>query len=117
MNNATPGHKIQLLQKLELTWDEFLQGYALPNTHHRVDPLNQQREIRWKPTDIPERRGPFNDFPKMRINIMELASSYQQELREPYGIYLESILTTQVITKKFGQAYLQLDSSQHGAGS
>ena len=34
---------------------------------------------------------------------------------EPYGIYIESILTTLVITKKFGQQYPTFDSShQYG---
>ena len=30
---------------MDLTWDEFLHGYALPFSDQRVDPLNQQRAI------------------------------------------------------------------------
>ena len=62
--------------------------------HHGVDPLNQQRDIRWIPEDIPERASLLGVFPRMRSNIMELVSRYQQALLEPYGIYIESILTT-----------------------
>jgi hypothetical protein len=29
----------------DLTWDEFLHGYALPFSSQRIDPLNQQRAI------------------------------------------------------------------------
>ena len=51
----------------------------------------------------------------MRSNIIELVGRYQQALLEPHGIYIESILTTLVITKKFGQPYPAFDSShQYG---
>ena len=51
----------------------------------------------------------------MRSNIMELDGRYQQALLKPYGIYIESILTTLLITKKFGQQYPAFDSShQYG---
>ena len=30
----------------DLTWDEFLHGYALPCSGQRIEPLNQQRAIR-----------------------------------------------------------------------
>jgi hypothetical protein len=96
---------------LELTWEEFLRGYALPHTHHRVDPLNPQSDIRWIPEDIPARASSSDVFPKMRSNIMELVGRYQQTPLEPYGVYIEFILTKLVITKKFGQQYPTLDSS------
>ena len=65
--------------------------------------------------DIPERTSSFRVFPRMRSNLMELVGRYQQELLEPYSIYIESILTTLVITEKFGQPYPTFDSShQYG---
>ena len=79
--------------------------------HHGVDPLNQQRDIQWIPEDIPERASPLGVFPRMRSNIIELVGRYQQVLLEQYGIYIESILTTLVITKKFGQQYPAFNSS------
>jgi hypothetical protein len=46
---------------------------------------------------------------------MELVDRYQQALLKPYGVYINSILTTLVITKKFGQQYPTFDSSyQYG---
>ena len=62
--------------------------------HHGVYPLNQLRDIRWILEDIPERASPLGVFPIMRSIIMELVDRYQQALLEPYGIYIESILTT-----------------------
>ena len=44
----------------DLTWDEFLHGYALPFSGQRIDPLNQQRAIRWTIgtcRSIPEQTG------------------------------------------------------------
>jgi hypothetical protein len=38
---------------------------------------------------------------------MELVSQYQQEAWWPYGIYTESILTTLIITRKFGDSSYQ----------
>ena len=47
---AYTNHRIDDQQKymgaLELTWEEFKRGYALPNMHNGVDPLSQQRDIR-----------------------------------------------------------------------
>ena len=37
----------------DLTWDEFLHGYVLPFRSQRIDPLNQQRAIRWNIEDMP----------------------------------------------------------------
>ena len=37
----------------DLTWDEFLHGYALPFSNQRIEPLNQQRAIKWTIGDIP----------------------------------------------------------------
>ena len=71
----------------------------------RLDPLNRQRTVKWTSTDIPERRASDGSFPQMRSNVMDLVSRYQQEAWWPYGIYTESILTTLLITRKFGQAY------------
>ena len=46
---------------------------------------------------------------------MELVGRYQQTLLESYGIYIETILTTLVITKQFGQQYPAFESShQYG---
>ena len=112
---ATIDDSHQHIQASELTWEEFLRGYALPNTHHRVDPLNQQRDVRWIPEDIPERASALGVLPRMRSNIMQLVGRYQQTPLEPYGIYIESILTTLVITKQFGQQYPAFESShQYG---
>ena len=36
----------------DLTWDEFLHGYALLFSNQHIDPLNQQRSIRWSIGDI-----------------------------------------------------------------
>ena len=122
-NNSWIDDQHQYIKASELTWEEFLRGYALPNTHHRVDPLNQQRDIRWIPEDIPERTSSLGFFPRMRSNIIELVGRNQQTLLEPYGIYIESILTTLVITKQFGQQYSAFESShtnmasRHGIGS
>jgi hypothetical protein len=114
-NNSRIDDQPQYIQASELTWKEFLRGYALPNTHHRVDPLNQQRNIRWIPDDIPARASSLDVLPRMRSNIMELVGRYQQALLEPYGVYIESTLTTLVITKKFGQQYPTFDSAhQYG---
>ena len=33
------------IEASDLTWEAFLRGFALPNMHHGVDPLNQQRDI------------------------------------------------------------------------
>ena len=55
----------------DLTWDEFLHGYALPFSHQRIDPLNQQRSIRWNIGDIPAYIRSDGIFPKMRSNVME----------------------------------------------
>ena len=54
-------------------------------------------------------------FPKLRSNIIELISRSQQEPWWQHGIYTESILTTLVITRKFGRVYPIFDSShQYG---
>ena len=99
----------------EITWAEFLQGHALPHSKLRFDPLNNQRTVKWTSTDIPARRATDGSFPQMRSNIMELVGRYQQAAWWPYSIYTESILTTLIITRKFGQAYPQFDSShQYG---
>ena len=99
----------------EITWAEFLQGHALPHSKLRFDPLNHQRTVKWASTDIPAWRATDGSFPQMRSNIMELVSRYQQAAWWPYSIYTESILTTLIITRKFGQAYPQFDSShQYG---
>jgi hypothetical protein len=37
----------------DLTWDEFLQGYASPFSSQRIDPLNQQWVIRWNIEGMP----------------------------------------------------------------
>ena len=87
----------------DLTWDEFLHGYALPCSGQRIDPLNQQRAIRWNIGDMPEYTSKDGTLPKMRSNIMELLSRYQQENWWPHEIYTESILTTLIITGKFGR--------------
>ena len=71
--------------------------------------------IRWTSADIPKWRAMDGRFPQMQSNIMELVSRYQQDAWWQYGIYTESILTTLIITRKFGQAYPQFDSS-HQSG-
>ena len=92
-----------------------LQGHALLHSKLRLDPLNTQRTVKWTSTDIQERWALDGSFPQMRSNIMELVSRYQQEAWWPYGIYTELILTTFLVTRKFGQAYPQFDSShQYG---
>ena len=54
-------------------------------------------------------------LPKMQSNVMELLCRYQQETWWSHGIYTESILTTLIITRKFGRGYPILDSShQYG---
>jgi hypothetical protein len=95
----------------ELTWDEFLQEHALPFSNQRIDPLNQQRAIRWTTEDIPTYTRTDGVFPKLRSNIMELICRSQQDPWWPHGIYPESILTTLVITRKFGRVYPIFDSS------
>ena len=94
-----------------LTWDEFLHGYALPFSSQRIDPLNQQRAIRWTIGDMPAYTRADGMFPKMRSNVMELLCRYQQATWWPHGIYTESILTTLIITRKFGREYPIFDSS------
>ena len=71
-------------EALDLTWEEFLRGYALPNMQHGVNPFNQQRDIRWTSDDIPEWTSSLGVFPRMRSNIIELVGRYQQMLLEPY---------------------------------
>ena len=44
-NNSWIDDPHQYIKASELTWEEFLRGYSLPNSHHRVDPLNQQRDV------------------------------------------------------------------------
>ena len=99
----------------EISWDEFFQGHALPHSKLKLDPSNKQRTIRWSSADIPEWRETDGSFPQMRCNIMELVSRYQQDAWWQYGIYTESVLTTLIITRKFGQPYPQFDiSHQYG---
>ena len=99
----------------DLTWDEFLHGYALPFSSQRIDPLNQQRAIRWTIGDMPAYTRAEEMLPKMRSNVMELLCRYQQATWWPHGIYTESILTTLIITRKFGRGYPIFDSShQYG---
>ena len=63
----------------DLTWDEFFHGYALPFSSQRIDPLNQQRAIRWSIGDMPAYTRADTTLPKMRSNVMELLCRYQQE--------------------------------------
>jgi hypothetical protein len=101
------------MMKSELTWEEYLQSHSLPHSQLRVDSFNGQQAIRWSSTDFPERMGSDVAFPRMRSLIMEVVSRYQQETWWPYGIYTESILTTLMITLKFGQTYPRFYSSHH----
>ena len=99
----------------DLTWDEFLHFYALPFRSQCIDPLNQQRAIRWTTGDIPAYTRADGMLPKMRSNVMELLCRYQQATWWPHGIYTESTLTTLIITRKFGRGYPIFDSShQYG---
>jgi hypothetical protein len=99
----------------ELTWDEFLQGHALPFSNQPIDPLNQQRAIRWTTGYIPTYTRTDGVFPKLRSNIMELICRSQQDPWWQHGIYTESVLTTLVITRKFGRVYSIFGSShQYG---
>jgi hypothetical protein len=103
------------LRHTDITWDEFLHGYALPFNSQRIDPLNQQRAIRWNIDDMPEYTKSDGMLPKMRSNSMELLCRYQQAPWWSLGIYTESILTTLIITRKFGRGYPIFDSShQYG---
>ena len=71
------------------------------------------RRYRW----IHQRDGAkySTTFSKMRSNIMELVCRYQQAPWWPHGMYTESILTTLIITRKFGWVYPIFDSShQYG---
>ena len=112
VDRPTSKHK---LRHTDLTWDEFLHGYALPFSDQRVDPLNQQRAIRWTIGDMPAYTRADATLPKMQSNVMELLCRYQQETWWPHGIYTESILTTLIITRKFGRGYPIFDSShQYG---
>jgi hypothetical protein len=99
----------------DLTWDEFLHhGYALPFSNRRIDPLNQQRSNRWTIGNIPAYIRSDGIFPKMRSNVMELICRSQQAPWWPHGIYT-SVLTTLLITRKFGRVYPIFDSShQYG---
>ena len=100
----------------DLTWDEFLHGYALPFSSQRIDPLNQQRAIRWNIVEnMPANTKSDEMLPKLRSNSMELLCRYQQATWWSHGIYTESILTTLIITRKFGRGYPIFDSShQYG---
>ena len=75
---ATEGGTAEQLQSnhiprnTDLIWDKFLHVYALPFSNQRIDPLNQQRVIRWTIGDIPAYTRSDGIFPKMRSNVMEL---------------------------------------------
>ena len=110
----TSNHKSQ---HTDLTWDEFLHGYALPFSGQRIDPLNQQRAIRWTIGDMPAYTRADEMLPIMRSNVMELLCRYQQATWWPHGIYTESILTTLIITRKFGRGYPIFTASRRGTDS